>query len=240
MSRPFLSIERVLRGITIVSVVASSFGSSSGITFLAVLYDFVEAFTSCFTRFGSGFFGLGLLFLRFKAFGFNIDLAQSSFDSSVKPTREKADCRLGVIGMTGDSLGHGELMYGSVDDTVERIDGILNKTGFVFEGVLGSRIIGLKKIISVFKESGEEQALGVSDDELSLLISDSAGLEPVEAEVEGVFDLELLVIFEKKVIPLLKADLKILLYLLDEDVSLTFDNEPVDTASLKPTKINSF
>lgn len=122
-------------------------------------------------------------------------------------------------------------MINSVVDT-DRIEGIRNKTGFVFDGVLGSRMIGLKKIISVFKESGDEQSLAVSDDELLIYISDSAGFEPDEVGV----DPELFVIFEKKVIPLLIADLNILLYFLDEDPSLTFDDELVDSVSLKSTK----
>jgi hypothetical protein len=63
--------------------------------------------------------------------------------------------------------GHGEFRRRSVDDAVERIEGTRTRTGFVLDGVLGSRVIGLKKIISVFSESGEEQSLGVSDDELS-------------------------------------------------------------------------
>lgn len=63
--------------------------------------------------------------------------------------------------------GHGEFIRRSVDDAVERIDGTRSRTGFVLDGVRGSRVIGLKKIISVLSESGEEQSLGVSDDELS-------------------------------------------------------------------------
>lgn len=55
-------------------------------------------------------------------------------------------------------------MDGSVDNTV-LIEGTLSKRGFAFDGVLGSRLIGLKKIISVFRESGEEQSLGVSNDD---------------------------------------------------------------------------
>lgn len=65
-----------------------------------------------------------------------------------------------------NGLGHGELMKRSVDDAADRIDG--TRSGFVvLRGVFGSRLIGLKNIISVFSESGEEQSLGVSDDELS-------------------------------------------------------------------------
>lgn len=52
-----------------------------------------------------------------------------------------------------------------------------------------------------------------------------------------MLDPELFVILEKKVIPLLNADLKILLYLLDVDASLAFDDSPVVTESLK-TKPN--
>lgn len=63
--------------------------------------------------------------------------------------------------------GHGEFSRRSVDDAADRIDGTRNKTGFALDGVRGSRVIGLKKIISVFSESGEEQSLGVSEDELS-------------------------------------------------------------------------
>lgn len=52
-----------------------------------------------------------------------------------------------------------------------------------------------------------------------------------------MLDPELFVILEKKVIPLLNADLKILLYLLDVDASLAFDDSPVVTELLK-TKPN--
>lgn len=137
-----------------------------------------------------------------------------------------------MIGMKkGD--GHGEFRRRSVDDAVERIDGTRSRTGFALDGVRGSRVIGLKNIISVFSESGEEQSLGVSDDELSWLSSDSAGFE-VEAEVDGVLDPELFAILDKKVIPRLKADLKMLLYFVDDEASLAFvDALLVDTASLQ-------
>lgn len=156
--------------------------------------------------------------------------------SSGEPTRVNADSRRGVIGMK-NGLGHGELIWRSVDDAVERIEGIRNKTGFVLDkGVLGSRLIGLKKINSVFKESGEEQSLGVSDDEPSWLLSDSAGLEVDDSEVDGVFVPELLLaIFVKNVIPRLNAVLKMLLYLVFDEASLVFVDElPDDAASLKP------
>lgn len=133
-------------------------------------------------------------------------------------------------------LGHGELIKRSVDDAVDRMDGILSRTGLELDGVFGSRMIGLKKMSSVFKESGDEQSLGVSDDELSWFVSDSAGFELVEAEVEGVLDPELWVILDKKLIPLLKADLKILLYLADGEASLIFVDElALETASLQDT-----
>lgn len=123
--------------------------------------------------------------------------------------------------------GQGELRRRSVDDeAVDLIDGTRNRTGFALDGVLGSRVIGLKNIISVLSESGEEQSLGVSDDELSLLTSDSAGFELVEAVVDGVLDPELLAIFERNVMPLLKADLKMLLLAFVEELLL------VETASL--------
>lgn len=130
-------------------------------------------------------------------------------------------------------LGHGELI-GSVDEAVDLIDGIRSRTGFAFEGVFGSRMIGLKKIISVFSESGDEQSLGVSVDEelLSWFVSDRAGFELVEAVVEG--DPELVVIFEKKLMLRLKADLKMLLYLLDaEDSLILVEGLLGDTTSLQ-------
>jgi hypothetical protein len=130
--------------------------------------------------------------------------------------------------------GQGEFNWRSVDDAVDRIDGTRNRTGFALEGVRGSRVIGLKKIISVFSESGEEQSLGVSDDELSWLTSDSAGFELAEAEVDGVLDPELLAILDKNVMPRLKADLKMLLYLVEDEASLLFVDELlVETASLQ-------
>jgi hypothetical protein len=131
--------------------------------------------------------------------------------------------------------GHGEFKRRSVDDAVvDRIDGTRRRTSFALDGVRGSRVIGLKKIISVLSESGEEQSLGVSDDELSWLTSDSAGFELVEAEVDGVLDPELFAILDKNVMPRLKADLKILLYLTDVVASLVFVDELlVETASLQ-------
>lgn len=117
-------------------------------------------------------------------------------------------------------------MRRSVEDAVERIDGILRRTGFVVDAVFGSLVIGLKKISSVFKESGEEQSLGVK---LSRFSSDSGAFELV-----GVLDPELLVIFDKNVMPLLKADLNILLYFVeaDDEASLSLA-ELVDAPSLK-------
>jgi hypothetical protein len=132
--------------------------------------------------------------------------------------------------------GHGEFIWRSVDDAVDLIEGTRRRTDFALDGVRGSRTIGLKKIISVLRESGDEQSLGVSDDELSWFVSDSAGFELVDVEV-GVLDPELLAIFDRKVMPRLKilfADLKILLYLLDAEESLLFTDElPAATTSLK-------
>jgi hypothetical protein len=72
------------------------------------------------------------------------------------------------------------------------------------------------------------------------LISDSAGFELVEAEV-GVLDPELFAIFDRNVIPrlnMLLADLKMLLYLVDDAESLTLTEELlVETASLKKSAI---
>lgn len=125
-----------------------------------------------------------------------------------------------------------------MDDAVDRIEGILSRTGLALDGVLGSLMIGLKKIISVFRESGDEQSLGVSvddDEQLSWFFSDPALFELVEALVEVADgDPELVVILEKKLMLRLKADLKILLYLPDPDDSLILVDGLLDgTASLQ-------
>lgn len=118
-----------------------------------------------------------------------------------------------------NGLGHGELIR-SVDEAVERIEGTLNRTGLELEDVVfGSQRMGLKNIISVCNESGDEQSLGVSEPFPSL-DSDPAGLELTEADVDEL-ESELLVIFEKNVIPRFKAVLK-MLYLLAPKASLDF------------------
>lgn len=68
------------------------------------------------------------------------------------------------------------------------------------------------------------------------MLSDSAGLEVDDSEVDGVFVPELLLaIFVKNVIPRLNAVLKMLLYLVFDEASLVFVDElPDDAASLKP------
>lgn len=59
------------------------------------------------------------------------------------------------------------------------------------------------------------------------------GFELVETDV-GEFDPELLAIFDRKEMPRLKADLKILLYLVVDEDSLAFAEELfVGTASLQ-------
>lgn len=67
------------------------------------------------------------------------------------------------------------------------------------------------------------------------MLSDSAGLEVDDSEVDGVFVPELLLaIFVKNVIPRLNAVLKMLLYLVFDEASLVFVDElPDDAASLK-------
>lgn len=118
----------------------------------------------------------------------------------------------------------------SVDDAVERIDGTRKSTGCnEDDGVFGWRSIGLKKTNSVFKESGDEQSLGVSDDEQSKFSSDPAGFELVEVDV-GVFDPDVLVIFDRKLMPRLKADLKMLLYFWDDEDPSFFEELPEDIA----------
>lgn len=141
--------------------------------------------------------------------------------SSARPTKENADCRPAAIGIK-NGLGHGEFMQRPLEDVV-RIGGTLSKTDFVHDGVLGSLVIGLKKIISVFRESGDEQSLDVSDDELSWFCSDPIGLDTLD---DGVVDPELFVIFEKNVMLRFRADLKILLYLAGP-ASLAFAEETV-------------
>lgn len=113
---------------------------------------------------------------------------------------------------------------------MERIEGILKRTGFVLDDVLGSRLIGLKNIISVLSESGDEQPLADESDELSLLASEqSAGFELLDVEGEPEEE----VIFEKKEIERLNAVLK-MLDLFEFEVSLR-RTEPLldDTALLK-------
>jgi hypothetical protein len=103
----------------------------------------------------------------------------------------------------------------------------------VLDEVFGSLVIGLKKIISVFRESGDEQSLGVSDvvDE-PLFCSEPSGFEILE-DVDGEFDPELFVIFEKNVMLRLRADLNILLYLLAPGPSLELTE---DVVSLQITR----
>lgn len=211
----FVSIERVLR--FTVSVFAAAFAFTAGASLL--------------TRFGD-FTGLALERFRFVAFGLTMDRPS---DSSAWLTKENADWRRGVIGMK-NGLGQGELIWRSVDEAVERIDGTRSKTGFELDGVLGSRLIGLKKIISVLSESGDEQSLGVSDVELSRFAS---GLESADVDVVGVLDPELLfaAILDRKVMPLLKAVLKMLLYLAEPDASLLLVDALLDdAASLKDSR----
>lgn len=145
----------------------------------------------------------------------------SFFDSiSATLTNENADWRRVAMGMK-KGLGHGELI-GSVDEAVERIEGTLKRTGLLLDGVVfGSRMIGLKNFISVCKESDDEQSLGVPDF-FSLSGSDPAGLELTEADVDELeFESELLVIFDRNVIPRFRADLK-MLYLLIPEASPDF------------------
>jgi len=127
------------------------------------------AFASCLTRLGdfSSFSGLVLLIVRFVALGFAMgfrpagflmgeSLMSSELSSSENPTTEKADWRR-AIGMK-NGLGHGGT--GSDEGVVERIDGTRSNTGLALsDGVRGSRMMGLKKISSDFKLSGDEQSL---------------------------------------------------------------------------------
>lgn len=70
------------------------------------------------------------------------------------------------------------------------------------------------------------------------MISDSAGFELVDAEVVGVFDPELFAILDRKVMPRLKADLKILLYLVADEASPDLTEELVAVTSLQKKTIN--
>lgn len=123
-------------------------------------------------------------------------------------------------------LGHGECITKSVDVLTDRTVGTRNTFGLVLDGVLGSRLIGLKCPNSIFRESGDEQSLGVSEDELSCL-SEPAGFELVEAEVEVDGDPELLAIFAKKFKLLLNAFLKML-----DLVELSLFLEPLEELAL--------
>lgn len=112
-------------------------------------------------------------------------------------------------------------MTNSVEVLTDLTVGTRKTFELTLDGVLGSRLIGLNCPSSIFSESGEEQSLGVSEDELSCS-SEPAGFELVEAEVVVAGDPELLAIFEKKLKPLLKAFFK-KLELFEAEPSLAFD-----------------
>lgn len=110
-----------------------------------------------------------------------------------------------------------------MEEAFDRIDGTLKRTGFEIDGVCGSLVIGLKKISSVFNESGEEQSLGV---ELSVrVVSDPSSFE---------VDPDLLVIFDRNVMPLLIADLRMLYFTVG--FSLSLEDALVDAPSLQDIK----
>lgn len=217
----FASIERVFRATT--SVFSSSFGLAA--IFLAPRLgfsgDFVFAMTSLLFFFAGGWIGPDAL--RFLASGFANMVG--FFSNSVSRTNENADARRGVIGMKG--LGHGERMMKSVEVLTDLTVGTRKTFELALEGVLGSRLIGLKCPNSIFSESGDEQSLGVSEDELSWL-SEPAGFELVEADVVVAGDPELLAIFEKKFKLLLKAFLK--MFVFEVELPLVFD--PLDEPAL--------
>lgn len=112
-------------------------------------------------------------------------------------------------------------MTNSVEVLTDLTVGTRTTFELTLDGVFGSRVIGLNCPSSIFSESGEEQSLGVSEDELSCS-SEPAGFELVEAEVVVAGDPELLAIFEKKLNPLLKAFFK-KLELFEAEPSLVFD-----------------
>lgn len=239
LSVSFLSIERVWRFNTELVTAfrlttASAFNLFASFGFTVISASCLEflVFGDDFSRFAAGFCGLEVAVFRLVGFGLTIAWPSDSFESSsVWPTKENADCLRGTIGMK-KGLGQGELIR-SADDAADRIEGIRRRTGLAFDGVFGSRVIGLKKIISVFRESGEEQSLGVSvDEELpSWFFSDRSSFELVEADVDG--ESELVVIFEKKLMLRFNADLKMLLYLFAEDSGGLI----ADPASLQMEKV---
>lgn len=140
---------------------------------------------------------------------------------------------MGVMGMKkGD--GQGEVTC--FDETFDRIDGTRMTAGFPVEGVFGSRQIGLKKMSSVMSESGDEQSLaGVEFSVLALLLvlavlllwpSDLPPASPHLVEPVDVCDEadgELLAIFDRKFMPLLRAVLKMLNLTVDDCPSLDLD-----------------
>jgi hypothetical protein len=218
------------------------FGKSDFLS-IDLVFLTTEVFGSTLTFFGKGFvfsgeiwiiFLLTLVVLRcdltelfFTSFILLSFSSSSSSSHSSIPTKLNAERRFGVIGMkNGD--GHGELIGISVvvvDDAFDLIDGTRIIVGFILEGVLGSLQIGLKKIISVFNESGDEQSLAgvwLSLLLLLLLFLSEVLFEPVEEPEDG--DPELLVILDRKLMPLLRADLKILYLLSDAFESLILDD----------------
>lgn len=207
---------------TTTSVFVSSF-CSVATTFLAAPQrdfsgDFGLARTSFLVFFAGGWIGPDAL--RFVASGFaNV----VGFSNSVSLTKENAEARRGVIGMKG--LGHGERMMKSVVVLTDRNVGTRNTFELALDGVLGSRLMGLKCPSSIFSESGDEQSLGVSEDELSWL-SEPAGFELVEADVVVAGDPELLVIFDRKLKLLFRTLLKMLLFVLELSLVLDALDEP--------------
>lgn len=144
-----------------------------------------------------------------------------------------------MMGMKGD--GQGERMINSVEVLADRTVGTRNTFELALDGVLGSRLMGLKWPSSIFSESGDEQSLGVSEDELSW-VSEPAGFELVEADVvvaDVVGDPELLAIFDRKFELQFRALLKMLLCV--EELPLVFDalDEPAllkaETTGLRRT-----